>query len=128
MENGLYPTMLCSLTNATTAINALVSGHKLSDEQWETYANSAQILVDNLFHINRMINVPYTFEGGLPHDIINYHQLLVKHNANIEELVAYLLDRGDMFGDTYKYETMFLMEALDGATYHADIIAGLVSS
>ena len=126
MAHALYTAMVSSLTNATHTIHKLLAGHKLSDEQWETYVGSAHALRNNLIHLNGIIHAEYSFEEGLPHDLLNYQQLLLQYNQPLEELVSYLLDRQEMFGDLYKYETMFLTEVLDGATFHAGIIAGLV--
>lgn len=127
MKKALYTSMVASLGKSCEVINRLIAGHKLSDEQWEVYADAANALRDNLIHLNRMINVEYAFEEGLPQDVLNYYQLLTQHSQPIEELVAYLLDRQEMFGDAYKYETLFLTESLDGAAYHAGIIVGLVN-
>lgn len=93
MKKTLYTSMVASLGKSCQVINRLMAGYKLSDEQWEVYANAAHALRDNLIHLNRMINLEYAFEEGLPQDILNYHHLLTQHSQPIEELVAYLLDR-----------------------------------
>ena len=126
----LFPRMVQSLSTASTKIEIeaaklfSVDRVKLSDEQWNEYGDSLRSLKNWLIQLNNTLHFEYSFEEGLPGDVINYSKLLKEYQAPCEDKVGFLLSRDDSWS---KYETIVIEEILNGIIENSDRINALFS-
>jgi hypothetical protein len=82
---------------------------------WNEYGDALRLLNSRLQQLNSKLNVEYSFEEGLPHDVINYTKQLQEVAEPCEELLGYLLSRDQVFPDDrfIRDETDHLKEILN---------------
>ena len=125
----LFPQMVKSLSSASTKIETeaaklfSVERIKLSDDQWNEYGDNLRSLQNWLMQLNNTLHFEYSFEEGLPTDVINYSKLLEEYQAPCEEKVGFLLSRDDSWS---KYENIVIEEILNGIIENSDQISALL--
>jgi hypothetical protein len=123
----LFPRMLNSLNDAVSKMEAemaklFASERKvLTTEQWTEYGDNLELLQYRLKQLNTVLHFEYEFEENLANDVINYSKLMNESRQSCEELVGYLLSRGDE--PWVRDETAFLKEVLESIISHSDRIA-----
>lgn len=126
----LFPQMLNSLTKAVSKIEAEMAKvfaadrKSLTEEQWTGYGDNLESLQYRVKQLNNVLHLEYEFEENLANDVINYTRLLNESRRSCEELVGFLLSRGD---DAWvRDETAFLKEVLDAIISNSDHINKLL--
>jgi hypothetical protein len=116
----LFQVMMKSLSNAADSIKEEISKTTKwiplnPGINWDEYGDALMLLNSRLVQLNALLNVEYSFDEGLPHDVINFTKQLQDVEAPCEELVGYLLSRDQVFpNDRFiRDETDHLKEILN---------------
>src|SRR6185503_20689764 len=128
--DDLFPQMMSSLLKAVSKMEAemakLFASHRksLSEDQWTEYGDNLESLQYRVKQLNTVLHFEYEFEENLANDVINYSKLLQESRQSCEELVGFLLSRGD---DAWiRDETAFLKEVLNGIISNSDRISSVL--
>ena len=127
--DGLFTQMMNSLSKAVFRIETEMAGlfpadrKKLTEEQWTEYGDNLEYLQYRIKQLNTILHFEYEFEENLASDVINYSKLLNENRASCEELIGFLITRGD---ETWtRDETVFIKEVLNGIannSHHISIL------
>jgi hypothetical protein len=83
----------------------------LTEEQWTEYGDNLELLQYRLKQLNTVLHFKYEFEENLANNVINYSKLMNENRQSCEELVGFLLSRGDE--PWVRDEKAFLKEILE---------------
>ena len=126
----LFPKMLGALLATVSTIESemakvVASQRKsLTEDQWTEYGDNLESLQYRLKQLNTILHFEYKFEENLANDVINYSKLLHENRSSCEELIGFLLTRGDE--PWTRDETNFLKEVICGIIENSDVINRLL--
>lgn len=131
----LFPLMLQNLSTASEKIQDYLANSfngitsPLTEEEKDEYVDAMYKLRNGLIQLNSFVHIEYEFDHALTGDIENYSKLLQEYRSQLEELVGYLLDRGNAFPDDpfAKNQSLYLEEIIKEVLEHGNTLNKLLA-